>query len=62
MGLDYKSIIAKHYLLHLSSREIAKQTGASKSGVTRFLNAFERAKGIGYPLPSGITNEGMETV
>lgn len=59
MKLDYKSIITKHYLLHLSSREIAEQIGASKSGVTGFLSAFERAKGIGYPLPHDITNEGI---
>ncbi len=31
--LDYKSIIVKRYVLNLSGREIAKQIGASKSGV-----------------------------
>lgn len=59
MGLDYKSIITKHYLLHLGSREIAEQVGASKSGITGFLNTFKRAKGITYPLQAEITNEGI---
>ena len=39
--LDYKTIIIKRYALHLSGREIAKQIGASKSGVNEFLKAFE---------------------
>jgi len=59
MRLDYKSIIVKRYLLHLSLREIAEQTGGSKSGVSEFLRAFEQAEGISYPLPPGITNEGI---
>ena len=59
MRLDYKSIIIKHYVLHLSSRDIADQIGASKSGVGGFLQAFEKAEGISYPLPPGITNEGI---
>ena len=62
MRLDYKSIITKHYLLHLSGKEIAEQIGASKSGVNGFLKAFEQAKGISYPLPPGITNEGIEAL
>ena len=62
MRLDYKSIITKHYLLHLSGQDIADQTGASKSGVNGFLKAFERAEGISYPLPPGITNEGIEAL
>ena len=40
MRLDYKSIITKHYLLHLSGKEIAEQIGAGKSGVNGFLNPF----------------------
>ena len=59
MRLDYKAIITKHYLLHLSGQEIADQIGASKSGVNGFLKAFEKAEGISYPLPPGITNEGI---
>ena len=39
--LDYKSIIVKRYALNLSGREIAKQIGASKSGVNDFLKMFE---------------------
>ena len=62
MRLDYKSIITKHYLLHLSGKDIADQIGASKSGVNGFLKAFEQAKGISYPLPPGITNEGIEAL
>ena len=59
MRLDYKSIINKHYVLHMSNRDIAAQIGASKSGVGGFLQAFEKAEGISFPLPSGITNEGI---
>ena len=29
--LDYKDILTKHYVLHLSAREISKQSDASKS-------------------------------
>ena len=59
MRLDYKSIINKHYVLHMSNRDIAAQIGASKSGVGGFLQAFEKAEGISFPLPPGITNEGI---
>lgn len=31
--LDYKNIIIKHYALSLSGSKIARQLGASKSGV-----------------------------
>ena len=47
--LDYKSIIVKRYALHLSGREIAKQIGASKSGVNEFLKMFEEL--LLPPLP-----------
>ena len=57
--LDYKSIIVKRYALNLSGREIAKQIGASKSGVNDFLKMFEECESIGYPLPVGITNYGI---
>lgn len=57
--LDYKTIIIKHYALHLSGREIARQIGASKSGVNEFLKAFEACDSISYPLPAGITNYGI---
>ena len=40
--LDYKTIIIKRYALHLSGREIAKQIGASKSGVNEFLGLMSR--------------------
>ena len=49
MRLDYKSIINKHYVLHMSNRDIAAQIGASKSGVGGFLQAFEKAEGISFP-------------
>ena len=42
--LDYKDILNKRYVLQLSLREIAEQTGAGKSGVHDFLKAFEKAK------------------
>ena len=62
MRLDYKSIIVKHYVLHLSGAEIASQLNASKSGVNGFLKAFEEAEEISFPLPPGITNEGIFTL
>ena len=56
--LDYKSILSKRYVLRLSIREIAKQTGSGKSGVADFLTAFEACEELDYPLPPGITNTG----
>ena len=56
--LDYKDILTKHYVLHLSAREISKQANVSKSGVNDFLKAF-RASELDYPLPIGITNAGI---
>ena len=57
--LDYKTIINKHYGLGISGTEIAKQIGASKSGVNKFLKAFKESGKLSYPLPEGITNEGI---
>lgn len=57
--LDYKDIIIKHYALKMSGREIARQIGASKSGVNEFLRAFEKCDKLQYPLPAGITNYGI---
>ena len=57
--LDYKSILSKRYVLRLSIREIAKQTGSGKSGVADFLTAFEACEELDYPLPPGITNTGI---
>lgn len=57
--LDYKDIITKRFLLHMSGREIAEQLGASKSGVYDFLTAFEKCDKLSYPLPEGITNYGI---
>ena len=62
MKLDYRNILTKRYVLHLSIRQIAEQTGASRSGVSGFLQAFDRAEGISFPLPAGITNEGIESL
>ena len=50
--LDYKDILNKRYVLRLSLREIAKQTGAGKSGVHDFLKAFEKCEISGLPTPS----------
>lgn len=57
--LDYKDILTKRYVLRLSLREIAEQTGAGKSGVHDFLKAFEKCENLDYPLPPGITNAGI---
>lgn len=57
--LDYKDILTKRYVLGLSLREIAEQTGAGKSGVHDFLKAFEKCEDLDYPLPPGITNAGI---
>lgn len=57
--LDYKNIIIKHYALSLSGSEIARQLGASKSGVNDFLRAFDKCESLSYLLPPGITNYGI---
>lgn len=57
--LDYKDILNKHFVLRLSAREISRQTGVSKSGILRFIHAFEHCEGLDYPLPVGITNAGI---
>ena len=57
--LDYKDILTKHYVLHLSAREISKQSDASKSGVNDFLTAFRECDDLDYPLPPGITSAGI---
>ncbi len=54
--LDYKDIITKRFLFHMSGREIADVLGISKSGVYDFLTAFEKCDKLSYPLPEGITN------
>ncbi len=55
--LDYKDIITKNRVLHMSGSEIARQLGCSKSGVNDFLRAFGKCEKISFPLPEGITNE-----
>ena len=50
--LDYKTIIIKRYALKMFGREIARQIGASKSGINEFLKAFEECDNISYPLPA----------
>ena len=57
--LDYKDIITKRFLFHMSGREIADVLGISKSGVYDFLTAFEKCDKLSYPLPEGITNYGI---
>lgn len=57
--LDYKDIINKHYALNMSGREIARETGVSKSEVNGFLTAFAQCKTLSFPLPKGITNQGI---
>ena len=60
--LDYKDIIIKHYALHMSGREIASALGVSKSGVNKFLSAFDKCNTLHYPLPEGITNYGIAEI
>jgi len=57
--LDYKDIIIRHYVLHQSGREIARQLEVSKTGVNDFLRAFDRCEKLQFPLPEGITNYGI---
>ena len=57
--LDYKDILLKHYALHMTGSEIARQLGVSKSGVNGFLQAFEACDKLLFPLPEGITNYGI---
>lgn len=54
--LDYKDIIIKHYVLHMSGRQIATTLGVSKSGVNDFLKVFQTCGGLSFPLPEEITN------
>ena len=57
--LDYKDILTKRYVLRLSLREIAEQTGAGKSGVHDFLKAFEKCDELDFPLPLGSQMPGL---
>lgn len=57
--LDYKDIIIRHFVLHQSGREIARQLEVSKTGVNDFLRAFDRCEKLQFPLPEGITNYGI---
>lgn len=57
--LDYKDIITKHCALGMSGRAIAEELHVSKSGVNKFLKAFEECRTLSYPLPEGITNYGI---
>ena len=64
--LDYKDILNKHYVLKLSAREISRQTGMSKSGVLKFIHAFEKCEELDYPyipvLGIHATQEDADTV
>ena len=40
--LDYKNIIIKSYVLHMTGREIAESLHVSQSGVNGFLREFKR--------------------
>ena len=57
--LDYKDIITKHYVLHMSGREIARTIGVSKTGVNTFLSKFEKCELLSFPLPKEISNYGI---
>ena len=49
--LDYRDILNKYYVIKLSVREISRQTGMSKSGVQKFIHAFEKCEDLDFPLP-----------
>ena len=57
--LDYKTILKMRYVLGFTGARIARELDCSKNGVNDFLAAFERCGTLGYPLPQGITNEGI---
>ncbi len=57
--LDYKDIVIRHYVLHMSGRQIAEELHVSKSGVNDFLKRFTQCERLQYPLPEGITNYGI---
>ena len=57
--LDYRDILNKYFVIKLSVREISRQTGMSKSGVQKFIHAFEKCEDLDFPLPPGITNAGI---
>ena len=42
--MDYKKILQLFYGTHLSSREIARVTGDSKSAINDFLKRFRESK------------------
>ena len=60
--LDYKNIIIKRYALNMSFQQLAKEFGASKSGINDFIRAFERCENLSYPLPEGITNYAISEI
>ena len=60
--LDYKNIIIKRYALNMSFQQLAKEFGASKSGINDFIRAFERCEKLSYPLPEGITNYAISEI
>ena len=57
--LDYKAILVRRYGLGLSGGEIARELSCSKNGVNDFLAAFDKCGTLAFPLPAGITNEGI---
>lgn len=46
--LNYKNILVKRYVLHLSGREIAKELGFGKTSVNDFVKAFDRCESIRF--------------
>ena len=57
--LDYKDILTKRFVLRLSLREIAEQTGAGKSGVHDFLKAFEKCDELEFHSRPGSQTLGL---
>lgn len=58
--MDYKHVLRLHYVNGMSGREIAQNTGASKSAINEFLKRFRECEALSYPLAEDVTNEFLE--
>lgn len=48
--MDYKHVLRLHYINRMSSRDIARSTGDSKSAINDFLKRFRESGIFIYPL------------
>ena len=58
--MDYKHVLRLHYINRMSSRDIARNTGSSKSAINDFLKRFRESGIFVYPLAAEVTNEFIE--